>query len=247
MRKTRIIKVSMIVVIIITMSVGCYFLFNALGITSVRGLKELVAVSGEWYYYLLTVLFEVIATILLIVIPGVALFFISANAVIFGSNIGIIVSLVYTYLVSFLLYIVGFYGGRKVVEWIYGKEGYEKGAKLLKEHGTSYFPVMLLFPFFPDDLLCFMSGTIRMNVYFYGATILVCRTIGVGVINYGIALIPEEVSTFTSTDPWQYIEVLTIVVFWVILALYLSHRINIWLERKKRKNRALDAKEKHKQ
>jgi uncharacterized membrane protein YdjX (TVP38/TMEM64 family) len=247
MKKKRILKIVFVLATIVAISLGFYFLFKSLGIANVSGLKELVATGGERYYYLITMLFEVVATILLIIIPGVALFFISANAIIFGSNIGIIISLSYIYLVSFLLYVIGLYGGRKVVEWIYGKEGYEKGAKLLKEHGTSYFPVMLLFPFFPDDLLCFMSGTIRMNVYFYVATILVCRTIGVGVINYGIALIPEEVSTFTSTDPRQYIEVLTIVVFWVILALYLSHRINIWLERKKRKNRALDAKEKDKQ
>ena len=50
---------------------------------------------------------------------------------------------------SFLMDILGRFGGSKIIIKLIGEEDYLKAEKLIKEKGISYLPLFYLFPAFP--------------------------------------------------------------------------------------------------
>ena len=45
-----------------------------------------------------------------------------------------------------------------------------------------YFYLRLIFPFFPDDILCIVAGLIKMRFRFFLLAVFICRTISIAVI-----------------------------------------------------------------
>lgn len=77
-------------------------------------------------------------------------------------------------------YLIGFKWGRKAVKWAAGTdEDYDKWNKALKSNKTKLFYLgTVLLPIFPDDILCIVAGSIRMNIWFYLGCNLIGRAIG---------------------------------------------------------------------
>ena len=73
-------------------------------------------------------------------------------------------------------YFIGRKWGKKAVMWCAGsEEEYNKWLKVLKCKKTNAFYFLsVLFPVFPDDTLCLMAGSIKMNFGWY----LFCNTVG---------------------------------------------------------------------
>jgi uncharacterized membrane protein YdjX (TVP38/TMEM64 family) len=71
---------------------------------------------------------------------------------------------------------------------------------------------MFLFPFFPDDVLCFVAGLSTMSVPFYVLMIFVCRTISVVVSAFSLNgnIIPY--TTWWGIVLWILVLAFTIVV-----------------------------------
>lgn len=77
---------------------------------------------------------------------------------------------------AILAYIMGRKWGKKAVMWCAGnEEEYNKWLTVLKTKKTNvfYFATVLL-PIFPDDLLCLMAGSIKMNFWWF----LFCNAVG---------------------------------------------------------------------
>ena len=76
-------------------------------------------------------------------------------------------------------YLIGYKWGQKAVQWAAGsKEDYDKWSNLLTTKGKWWYALTVLFPFFPDDLLCIVAGSVKLNFKFYFIVNLVCRAIG---------------------------------------------------------------------
>lgn len=69
--------------------------------------------------------------------------------------------------------------GKKVIMWIVGEEDLEKWSTRLEGGKYTYF-LMMLFPFFPDDILCFIVGTSDIKFRFFLITNLIARAIAIG-------------------------------------------------------------------
>lgn len=69
--------------------------------------------------------------------------------------------------------------GRKFLHWIAGEEKTNKWINLMSE-GKYVFFLMMLFPMFPDDILCVVAGLTNMSFAFFVWTNLLCRAIGIG-------------------------------------------------------------------
>ena len=132
--------------------------------------------------------------------------------------------------------LLGRFGLEKVVIFLIGQDDYNKAKNLINEYGKTYIPLFYLFPLFPDDAICFVVGSMRLNFLYHFLSILICRGIGVATIVFGVQLIPSEVASFSSTNLWDYIEVITICAFWVIVAFYVATKINKFLLKRKQKN-----------
>lgn len=69
--------------------------------------------------------------------------------------------------------------GRKFLHWIAGEQATEKWINIISE-GKYVFFLMLLFPMFPDDILCVVAGLTNMSWGFFFWSNVICRSIGIG-------------------------------------------------------------------
>ncbi len=77
-------------------------------------------------------------------------------------------------------YFVGMKWGKKAVLWAAGsEEDYQKWCKVFKtKRSIIVYFCTVLFPIFPDDILCYIAGSVRMNFGWYFIANLIGRAIG---------------------------------------------------------------------
>ena len=77
------------------------------------------------------------------------------------------------------MFLIGKKLGKKFVIWAIGKDDYSKYSKTLSKGKYTFF-LMMLFPLFPDDILCLLAGaTMSMSYTFFIVTNLITRPIGI--------------------------------------------------------------------
>ena len=78
-----------------------------------------------------------------------------------------------------LAYWLGRWFGKKAVKWCAGsEEDYDKWSKVLNSKGKIWYFLTIVFPFFPDDLLCILAGAVKFNFGLYSIMNFVGRGIG---------------------------------------------------------------------
>ena len=141
-------------------------------------------------------------------------------------------------LTSVVMDLIGRFGGNRAIVKILGKEDYEEAKDLIQEKGMVYVPVMYLLPIFPDDAICMVSGATKMNFWVHLLEIILCRGIGCATIIFGVQIIPNEVSSFTSRNPLDYMRIGVLILFYLGLLLYLARRVDKWLSSYLKKKQA---------
>ena len=76
--------------------------------------------------------------------------------------------------------------GYKVAGWMVGKETLDNCLKSVKNKDKVVLTFMFLFPFFPDDVLCFVAGLSSMSTLYFSIMITVCRIISVALSAYSL-------------------------------------------------------------
>lgn len=134
---------------------------------------------------------------------------------------------------SLSLYLLGRFGGRKLGSTILGEEDIEKATELLETKGQVYLPLMLMFPMFPDDALCFASGVLKMKWWYFTLVALIFRGVGVLTICFGASV--WDYTVVYLTNPIMWFLFITALAFWVVVILYLANKLDKFLEKKKNK------------
>ena len=157
-----IVKLTCVFVLSVAFFVGLYYLFKSTGwlgkFNNVEELKKIIQGAG-FYSYSIFVLIQ----FLVILFGPIISFFLSLLAILLG---------------SISAFFIGKSLGIKVLHWAIGKEKTESLSNKLKK-GKYVFFLMMLFPFFPDDILCMLAGVINMDFKFFLYTNLITRTIGI--------------------------------------------------------------------
>ena len=191
----------------------------------------------EWYGFIVFIIIQTALSMLLCVIPGVAAAFVMFSTVIYPDPIkAFLLSYSCVIMSSTTLYIIGRLGGYRICEKILGKEDCEKSLDLLRTRGTVYFPLMMLFPIFPDDALVMIAGTTKMKLSWFIPSILLCRGVGAATIIFGMSLVPFD--TFTSVYDWLVL--ITICFFWIQNLFKMVNKVDRYFEQQrhiKRKTR----------
>ena len=73
---------------------------------------------------------------------------------------------------------IGRKAGRRFLNWMIGKESSEKWIDRMS-NGKYLFFLMMLFPMFPDDILCVVAGLTNMSFSFFLWTNLLARGVGI--------------------------------------------------------------------
>ena len=139
---------------------------------------------------------------------------------------------------SALMYITGRVGGYAICKKVLGEEDCEKASGLLNDKGVVFFPLMMLFPVFPDDALVMIAGTLRMSMKWFMPAIFIGRGIGVCTIIFGLSIVPYD--KFTTPFHWILFILLCIVLIAAIL--YAAHKFNVFLEKRTKKKREENSK-----
>ena len=78
-----------------------------------------------------------------------------------------------------LAYWLGRWFGKRAVKWCAGsEEDYDKWSSVLNSKGKIWYFLTVLFPFFPDDILCLVAGAVKFNFGLYTIINFVGRGIG---------------------------------------------------------------------
>lgn len=182
-------------------------------IDSVEDLRNYIASYGT----LSAVLFLVMQILQVVVLPVPGVVAIGAGVLLFGPFWGAVLSFIGIMLGSLIAFGIGRYLGYKVVCWLVGKENLEKGLALAKGKDKVVLSFMFLFPFFPDDVLCFVSGLSSMSGKFFIIMITVARLISTFTTAYSVngSLIPYN--TWWGIVIWA---VLIVGTLWLVKVVY---------------------------
>jgi uncharacterized membrane protein YdjX (TVP38/TMEM64 family) len=152
----------------------CYVALDVTGvldkITSFEVLKQLILDTRQWgvIVFLLLTVFQVV------VLPIPAIVTVLIGVAIYGPTWSFILSTAGTLIGSFICFVLGKVFGKKLVTWMIGKEKTEKYSAMLNDKGHFAFALMLLFPCFPDDILCLVAGISSMSYRYF--IIVTCLT-----------------------------------------------------------------------
>lgn len=134
--------------------------------------------SGPWIY--LTIGFIMFLQVTILNIPGYVILTASISIGIKTLGWQYILSVVIGYMLGCTFaYWLGRKFGIKAVKWVAGsEEDFNKWSTFLNKKGKLYYFLTILFPIFPDDLLCLVAGSIKFHFGLYTLYNLIGRTIG---------------------------------------------------------------------
>lgn len=187
MNKEQIVRILKVCLIATAIMLGFEILFSFDAVTD--WFSGLVVGAGNWVWLILWVLMFLQVTIL-----NVPAYVILSACVSIGINtIGweFILITISAYMCGCLLaYWLGWKFGKRAVKWCAGsEEDYNKWCDVLNKKGKFWYLLTVLFPFFPDDMICIVCGSVRFNFWFYLFANLIGRTIGLITMLYTLLLI----------------------------------------------------------
>lgn len=191
----------------------------------IEALKKLIEDAGGWamsVYVLVQILQVVILPLPAAVcyIPGTLIW--GAGMATLLASIGVIIG-------ALICYFLGRIFGRRIVEWIAGKETCDKYADYLGKRGKGLFVIMQILPFFPDDILCMIAGLTRMNFPFFLVTMLVVRPAIVAAYCY---LGSGEIIPFSGWGIPVWIAIFAVCIVLAVLSFKYQDRFESWLRSK---------------
>lgn len=149
-------------------------------IKSAEDLKEIILSTGNWSL----VVFFLVTLLQVIVLPIPAAITVVAGTYIYGPTVSFVVSALGTLAGSVVCFYLGRIFGKKLIAWIIGAEKTEKYSKIITEKGKIPFIAMMLFPFFPDDILCMTAGLTKMSFRFFIIAISLTRPVMLAFYSY---------------------------------------------------------------
>ncbi len=171
-------KFLLIVGIVAVVFLVLYLVLDALGvwqkINSIEKLRNLVE-SGGPFAWIIFVVLQILQTTIL-QIPSIVVTLLGAW--IFGSWPAFFMSFVAIMVGSIIMFLLGRTLGVKFLNFVAGKETAEKWIKVISKGKYLYF-LMMLFPMFPDDILCAVAGVTDMSFGFFFWTNVIARGLGV--------------------------------------------------------------------
>ena len=177
--KRKIVKALIILLVLAVIVLAIYLPLKLTGlleqIDSAEELKELI-LSGGIYSYLI---FFAIQFMQVTFLPIPASVTTIAGTLVFGPWITILISFISIMLASLFSFFLGRKIGKKLIVAVIGEKETNKWSEKL-EKGKYVFFFMMLFPVFPDDILCMVVGaTTSMSYKFFTITNLITRPIGI--------------------------------------------------------------------
>ena len=179
-------KLFFITIILIFLTTTSLYFLKLYGfldkIDSVGKFREYINSFGSYA----VILFILIQFLQVVILPIPSFITVGAGVLLFGPLKGAFFSCVGIILGSILAYYVGKFFGIKVVEWLVGVDNLKKWLKFINGKDKIVLTFMFLFPFFPDDVLCFVAGITTISPIFFVVMIIITRIITIFISSYSL-------------------------------------------------------------
>ncbi len=184
--KAFIYKLFLLVIICLAVvMISLYFLKTSGFLSKVDSVDKFRAYINSYGNYAVF-LFVLIQFLQVVVLPIPAFITVGAGVLLFGALKGAILSSIGIILGSIVAFFIGRIFGFKVAKWLVGEESLNKGLKAIKGKDKVILTFMFIFPFFPDDILCFVAGITTMSTSFFIVMIIVTRIISIFASSYSM-------------------------------------------------------------
>ncbi len=184
--KKFIYRLTFLTLILMTAALAVLYVMQITGlwdkIDSVEDLRNYVSGFGGYAVFI----FIAIQFLQVVVLPIPGFITVSVGVLLFGAFRGSVYSVIGIVSASIVAFFIGRVFGYKVAGWLVGKENLDKGLELVKGKDKVILTFMFLFPFFPDDVLCFVAGLSSMSVSYYIVMITITRIINIVVSAYSV-------------------------------------------------------------
>ena len=161
-----IIKLGVIAIISCLFFIGIYYILKTTGwigkFNNIQELKTIILSAGFWSYCVFVVLQFLQVTIL----PLPAFATTIVGVILFGPLKAFILSTLAILLGSIFAFYLGKTFGIKLLYWAIGKDKTILIQTKL-ERGKYVFFLMMLFPLFPDDILCMLAGVVNIDFKYF--------------------------------------------------------------------------------
>lgn len=179
-------RLTLLTLILMTAALAVLYIIKITGlwdkIDSVEDLRNYVSGFGGYAVFI----FIAIQFLQVVVLPIPGFITVSVGVLLFGAFRGSLYSVIGIVSASIVAFFIGRVFGYKVAGWLVGKENLDKGLELVKGKDKVILTFMFLFPFFPDDVLCFVAGLSSMSVPYYIVMITITRIINIVVSAYSV-------------------------------------------------------------
>ncbi len=196
----------------------CYVLLDASGwLHTFKDMDALLSfVRGTKHWGILVYIGIVIFQVIFLPIPSAIVAVL--GTVLYGPTYAFIFMTIGTLAGSIITFLLGKIFGRKLAVWVIGEEKTDKFATLLNEKGKFLFIIMMLFPFFPDDIICLIAGITTMSFRYFTVTVTLTRPVMIAFMCYfgSGTIIPFK---GWGIPVWIAIFVAVIILFFVVNAI----------------------------
>lgn len=230
--KSEILRIAAAIGIVVGVSGAIFLVLLACGVVYYDdGMKLNAALvetfrSSAWGV-IAFIAIQTVLTVALCAIPGTNMTFILLAVALFPEPIkAFLIAFIGVMLSSAAMYFSGRAGGYKLCEKLLGGKDCARAAELLRDKGSVYFPLMMLFPAFPDDALVMVAGVVKMKLGWFIPSVLIGRGVGIATIVFGFNVVP-----FASFSLYDWFVFVSACAFWVIILFYLAHKLNLKMKK----------------
>lgn len=171
------------IVIMFFMTVG-YIVMDFSGVfdrlSNMELIKNFILGTGIWGI----AVYVLVQIIQVVFLPIPAIISNLVGVALYGPTKAFLLSSLGVFIGSLIAFGMGRIFGSKLVIWIAGKENAMKYRRLLSNKGKYLLILMLLFPMFPDDVLCMVAGLTTMSWRYFILIILLTRPVTIAVMCY---------------------------------------------------------------
>ncbi len=176
--QSNFLRLFLTIMIMMTIVIISYIIIKTTGvwekINSIEKLRGVVE-SGGVFSFAIFVILQILQTTVL-QLPSIIVTI--AGTLVFGRWTTFFLSFIAVMIGSVLMFWIGRKAGRKFLNWLAGNEEADKWIDKMS-HGKYLFFLMMVFPLFPDDILCVVAGLTNMSFGFFFVTNLIARSLGI--------------------------------------------------------------------
>lgn len=209
--KTFVFRLLMITLLLSSFVMFVLYLLKISGfwekVDSVEDMRNFI--SGAGSFAVIVFILMQILQVLALPLPGVVP--IGAGVALFGALKGGIFSFIGIMLGSVIAFFIGRVLGYKAVKWLVG-DSVDKTLEMVKGKDKVVLSFMFLFPFFPDDILCFVSGLSSMSVKYFLIVITITRLISVFLTSFSVSGVLIPYNTWWGIMIWIVLFVATLAI-----------------------------------